>query len=171
MPPQTLPPLAIIGLGYVGLPLAVEFGKIRPVIGFDINTARVAELQSGRDHTLECSAEELAQATQLRYTADAAELAQAQIYIVTVPTPVDTAKRPDLSPLVKASTIRVAEAAKVIENTQRDVNIALMNELSLIFSKLGIDTLQVLEAAGTKWNFLPFLRGDSSLGWGEYGVV
>ena len=253
--PQAPVSLAIIGLGYVGLPLAVEFGKIRPVIGFDINAARVAELQSGRDHTLECSAEELAQATQLRYTAEAAELAQAQIFIVTVPTPVDAAKRPDLSPLVKASTtvgrvlkagdiviyestvypgateevcvpvleresglaynvdfycgysperinpgdkqhrlpsikkvtsgstaavaevvdalyasiitagthkassIRVAEAAKVIENTQRDVNIALMNELSLIFSKLGIDTLQVLEAAGTKWNFLPFRPG------------
>jgi len=248
-------PLAIIGLGYVGLPLAVEFGKHRPVIGFDINPARIAELQSGQDHTLETTPEELAAATQLRYTADPAELKQAQVFIVTVPTPVDAANRPDLTPLVKASatvgaalkagdiviyestvypgateevcvpvlehhsglefnrdffcgysperinpgdkehrlptikkvtsgstpavagevdalyaqiitagthkasSIKVAEAAKVIENTQRDVNIALMNELSLIFHKLGIDTLEVLQAAGTKWNFLPFRPG------------
>jgi UDP-N-acetyl-D-glucosamine/UDP-N-acetyl-D-galactosamine dehydrogenase len=247
--------LAIIGLGYVGLPLAVEFGKQRPVIGFDINPKRVAELQSGEDHTLECSRSELKAATQLRYTARPADLEQAQVYIVTVPTPVDQANRPDMTPLVKASetvgkalktgdiviyestvypgateevcvpvlervsglkfnrdffcgysperinpgdkdhrlpsikkitsgstpevaeavnalyaaivtagthkasSIRVAEAAKVIENTQRDVNIALMNELSLICHRLGIDTLEVLQAAGTKWNFLPFRPG------------
>jgi UDP-N-acetyl-D-galactosamine dehydrogenase len=247
--------IAIIGLGYVGLPLAVEFGKKRPVIGFDINPTRIAELQAGHDHTLECGAEELEQATHLRYSANPLDLQQAQVFIVTVPTPVDTANRPDLAPLVKASStvgqalkngdvviyestvypgateevcvpvlekhsgltfnqeffcgysperinpgdkvrrltnikkitsgstteaaqavdalyqeiviagthlatsIKVAEAAKVIENTQRDLNIALMNELSLIFHKLGIDTLEVLEAAGTKWNFLPFRPG------------
>jgi UDP-N-acetyl-D-galactosamine dehydrogenase len=247
--------LAIIGLGYVGLPLAVEFGKQRPVIGFDINPKRIAELQAGQDHTLECSHQELAAATHLRYSSTAQDLQQAQVYIVTVPTPVDQANRPDMTPLVKASTtvgqalkkgdvviyestvypgateevcvplleqysglkfnldffcgysperinpgdkehrlpsikkvtsgstpevaeqvdrlyqqiiiagthkassIKVAEAAKVIENTQRDVNIALMNELSLIFHKLGIDTLEVLQAAGTKWNFLPFRPG------------
>jgi UDP-N-acetyl-D-galactosamine dehydrogenase len=247
--------LAIIGLGYVGLPLAVEFGKRRPVIGFDINPRRVAELQSGRDHTLECSSSELREAKQLRYSSQPADLEDAQVYIVTVPTPVDQANRPDVRPLVKASetvgkalkkgdivvyestvypgateevcvpvlertsglqfnvdffcgysperinpgdkehrlphikkvtsgstpevaeavnalyaqiitagthkasSIKVAEAAKVIENTQRDVNIALMNELSLIFHRLGIDTLEVLQAAGTKWNFLPFRPG------------
>ena len=247
--------LAIIGLGYVGLPLAVEFGKRRPVIGFDINPKRVAELQAGEDHTLECSRSELKEAGQLRYSCAPADLKQAQVYIVTVPTPVDQANRPDMTPLVKASetvgkalkkgdiviyestvypgateevcvpvlervsglkynadffcgysperinpgdkehrlpsikkvtsgstpevadavnalyaqiitagthkasSIKVAEAAKVIENTQRDVNIALMNELSLIFHKLGIDTLEVLQAAGTKWNFLPFRPG------------
>ena len=247
--------IAIIGLGYVGLPLAVEFGKHRATLGFDINQARIHELQSGQDHTLECSPEELHSATHLRYSANAADLQAAQIYIVTVPTPVDQANRPDMTPLVKASEtvgkvlkagdiviyestvypgateevcvpvlekfsglkfnqdffggysperinpgdkehrlpsilkvtsgstpavaeevdqlykqiitagtykascIRVAEAAKVIENTQRDVNIALMNELSLIFRKLGIDTLEVLQAAGTKWNFLPFRPG------------
>ena len=255
MPPFPNLNLAIIGLGYVGLPLAVEFGKLRPVIGFDINPARVAELQSGQDHTLECSPDELRQATHLRYSADAADLKTAQVFIVTVPTPVDTANRPDMTPLIKASatvgralkkgdvviyestvypgateevcvpvleqhsglkynhdffcgysperinpgdkehrlptikkvtsgstpavadvvdalyaqiitagthkasSIKVAEAAKVIENTQRDLNIALMNELSLIFHKLGIDTLEVLQAAGTKWNFLPFRPG------------
>jgi UDP-N-acetyl-D-galactosamine dehydrogenase len=247
--------LAIIGLGYVGLPLAVEFGKKRPVIGFDINPKRVAELASGEDHTLECSHGELNEAKHLRYTSTAADLQQAQVFIVTVPTPVDQANRPDMRPLVgasetvgkslkkgdvviyestvypgateevcvpvlerasglkfntdffcgysperinpgdkehrlpairkitsgstpavadgvnalyaqiitagthKASSIRVAEAAKVIENTQRDVNIALMNELSLIFHRLGIDTMEVLQAAGTKWNFLPFRPG------------
>jgi UDP-N-acetyl-D-galactosamine dehydrogenase len=247
--------IAIIGLGYVGLPLAVEFGKKRKVLGFDINAARIEELQSGQDHTLECSPEELKRALQLQYTHSAEDLRAAQVYIVTVPTPVDKANRPDMSPLVKASqtvarvlkrgdvviyestvypgateevcvpvleaasglkfnvdfycgysperinpgdkehrlptikkvtsgstpgvadavdalyaqiitagthkagSIKVAEAAKVIENTQRDVNIALMNELSLIFNKLGIDTLEVLEAAGTKWNFLPFRPG------------
>lgn len=247
--------IAIVGLGYVGLPLAVEFGKIRPVIGFDINPSRVAELKSGQDHTLECSAEELAQAKHLRFSANIEQLSDAQVYIVTVPTPVDNANRPDMSPLVKASktigqilkkgdvvvyestvypgateevcvpileqesglifnrdffcgysperinpgdkehrlptikkvtsgstpevatavnemyaqiitagthqasSIKVAEAAKVIENTQRDLNIALMNELSLIFNKLGIDTIEVLQAAGTKWNFLPFRPG------------
>lgn len=247
--------IAVIGLGYVGLPLAVEFGKIRQVIGFDINPKRVSELQRGRDATLECSFEELMEAKNLTYSCNTQELKQAQIFIVTVPTPVDRANRPDLSPLVKASetvggalkvgdiviyestvypgateeicvpilenssglkfnkdffcgysperinpgdkehrlptirkitsgstaavadeiddlyasiitagthktsSIRVAEAAKVIENTQRDVNIALMNELSLIFNKLGIDTLEVLQAAETKWNFLPFRPG------------
>lgn len=247
--------IAIIGLGYVGLPLAVEFGKQRAVIGFDINPKRVAELQAGHDQTLECNAQELAEAKHLRYSCDLAELQAASVFIVTVPTPVDQANRPDLTPLIKASetvgkalkagdivvyestvypgateevcvpvlekcsglkfnqdffcgysperinpgdkintltkikkitsgstpdvaelvdklyaeiitagtykasSIRVAEAAKVIENTQRDVNIALMNELSLIFHKLGIDTLEVLQAAGTKWNFLPFRPG------------
>jgi len=247
--------IAVIGLGYVGLPLAVEFGKVRSVIGFDINAQRITELRGGNDHTLECSPEELAQASHLRYSAKAADLHTAVIYIVTVPTPVDQANRPDMTPLVKASetvskvlkagdlviyestvypgateevcvpvlekfsgltfnqdffcgysperinpgdkehrlptikkvtsgstpaiaeevdqlykliisagthkasSIKVAEAAKVIENTQRDVNIALMNELSLIFHKLGIDTMEVLQAAGTKWNFLPFRPG------------
>ncbi len=247
--------IAIIGLGYVGLPLAVEFGKVRPVIGFDINAKRVEELQSGQDHTLECSSEELTLAGQLRYSCNRQDLKEAEVFIVTVPTPVDQANRPDMTPLVKASetvskalkagdiviyestvypgateevcvpvlekfsglkfnrdffcgysperinpgdkehrlptikkvtsgstpaiaeevnqlykeiitagthkasSIKVAEAAKVIENTQRDVNIALMNELSLIFHKLGIDTLEVLQAAGTKWNFLPFRPG------------
>lgn len=247
--------IAVIGLGYVGLPLAVEFGKVRPVIGFDINPTRVAELQQGQDHTQECSAEELMQAQHLRYSCSLQDLQQAQVFIVTVPTPVDNANRPDMTPLVrasetvgkalkrgdvviyestvypgateevcvpviervsglkyntdfycgysperinpgdkqhrlpmikkvtsgstpavadavdalyaqiitagthKASSIRVAEAAKVIENTQRDLNIALMNELSLIFHKLGIDTHEVLAAARTKWNFLPFTPG------------
>ncbi|WP_298050843.1 Vi polysaccharide biosynthesis UDP-N-acetylglucosamine C-6 dehydrogenase TviB [uncultured Paenalcaligenes sp.] len=247
--------LAVIGLGYVGLPLAVEFGKKRDVLGFDINPRRIAELSSGVDNTLEVEPEELKTAAQLRYTSDASELAQANVYIVTVPTPIDEYKRPDLTPLIRASetigkvlkrgdiviyestvypgateedcvpvlervsglrfnedffagysperinpgdkvhrlpsirkvtsgstpeiadvvdalyseiitagthkaaSIRVAEAAKVIENTQRDVNIALINELTLIFNKLGIDTLDVLEAAGTKWNFLPFRPG------------
>ena len=247
--------IAIIGLGYVGLPLAVEFGKVRPVIGFDINAKRVEALQGGQDHTLECSSQELAEAKYLRYSCNAQDMQQVQIFIVTVPTPVDHANRPDMTPLVKASetvgkvlkagdiviyestvypgateevcvpllekfsglkfnqdffcgysperinpgdkehrlptikkvtsgstpaiaeevdqlykqiitagthrasSIKVAEAAKVIENTQRDVNIALMNELSLIFHKLGIDTLEVLHAAGTKWNFLPFRPG------------
>lgn len=247
--------LAVIGLGYVGLPLAVEFGKKRDVLGFDINARRIAELNSGIDNTLEVESEELQQATQLRYTNDVSELANANVYIVTVPTPIDEYKRPDLTPLIRASetigkvlkrgdiviyestvypgateedcvpvlerlsglrfnedffagysperinpgdkvhrlpsirkvtagstpeiadliddlyaeiitagthkapSIRVAEAAKVIENTQRDVNIALINELTLIFNKLGIDTLDVLEAAGTKWNFLPFRPG------------
>jgi UDP-N-acetyl-D-galactosamine dehydrogenase len=247
--------IAIVGLGYVGLPLAVEFGKRRTTIGFDINPCRIEELRSGQDHTLECSPEELAAAAHLHFTADTEELKRAQIFVVTVPTPVDQAKRPDMSPLIKASTtvgqvlkpgdiviyestvypgateevcvpvleqysglkfnqdsfcgysperinpgdkahrlpnimkvtsgstqevaeqvdelyrqivtagthkassIKVAEAAKVIENTQSDLNIALMNELSLIFHKLGIDTLEVLQAAGTKWNFLPFRPG------------
>ncbi|AZV95626.1 Vi polysaccharide biosynthesis protein VipA/TviB [Bordetella sp. J329] len=247
--------LAVVGLGYVGLPLAVEFGKKRPVIGFDINAARIAELKQGKDHTLEVSDAELAEAAQLRFSADKSELAQANVYIVTVPTPIDDYKRPDLTPLIKASetiggvlkrgdiviyestvypgateedcvpvlervsglkfgtdfhagysperinpgdkqhrvstikkvtsgsnpevaelvdqlygsiivagthkapSIRVAEAAKVIENTQRDVNIALINELALIFNRMGIDTEAVLQAAGTKWNFLPFRPG------------
>ena len=247
--------IAVIGLGYVGLPLAVEFGKQRPVLGFDINQARVAELQGGTDHTLECSPEQLQAAAQLCYSCQAEDLKDCQVFIVTVPTPVDGANRPDLTPLVKASqtvgralkrgdvviyestvypgateevcvpelermsglkfnqdffcgysperinpgdkvntlttitkitsgstpevadavdalyrqiitagthkasSLKVAEAAKVIENTQRDLNIALVNELSVIFARLGIDTLDVLEAAGSKWNFLPFRPG------------
>lgn len=247
--------LAIVGLGYVGLPLAVEFGKVRPVIGFDINARRIAELQAGRDLTLETNAEELAAARGLQLTADAARLAEANCYIITVPTPIDAHKRPDLSPLIGASTtvgrylkagdiviyestvypgctedncvpvleaqsglrfnvdffvgysperinpgdklhrlptikkvtagstpaiaevvdalyrqvvtagthraasIKVAEAAKVIENTQRDLNIALVNELAVIFNRMGIDTEAVLQAAGSKWNFLPFRPG------------
>jgi len=247
--------IAIIGLGYVGLPLAVEFGKVRNVIGFDIDPLRIVELQAGQDRTLECSSSELQDARYLRYSSQVDDLKAAQIFIVTVPTPIDRANRPDLVPLVKASetlgkvlkpgaiviyestvypgateevcvpvlekfsgmkfnedfycgysperinpgdkehrlttikkitsgstpavadivdalyaqiinvgthrasSIKVAEAAKVIENTQRDVNIALMNELSLIFHKLGIDTLEVLQAAGSKWNFLPFKPG------------
>ena len=256
--------IAIIGLGYVGLPLAVEFGKKRPVIGFDINQQRIEELISGIDYTHECTTEELEEANQLSFTSDSDHLERAQIFIVTVPTPVDSANRPDLTPLIKASetvgkvlkvgdiviyestvypgateevcvpvlakfsglafnkdfycgysperinpgdknhrlpsirkvtsgstaevskwvdrlyaeiitagtymasSIKVAEAAKVIENTQRDVNIALMNELSLIFHKLGIDTLEVLEAAETKWNFLPGLVGGHCIGVDPY---
>lgn len=240
--------LAVIGLGYVGLPLAVEFGKKRTVIGFDINQKRVTELENGQDHTLEVSSEELKQATQLTYTASPDDLVAANVYIVTVPTPIDEHKRPDLTPLIKASetigktlkkgdvviyestvypgateedcvpvlervsglvfnqdfyagysperinpgdkehrvtnikkvtagstpeiadlvdelyneiitvgthkasSIKVAEAAKVIENTQRDLNIALINELAMIFNRMGIDTEAVLRAAGSKWN-------------------
>ncbi len=247
--------IAIIGLGYVGLPLAVEFGKKVPVVGFDIHQKRIDELTSGHDHTLEVSPEELAQAAQLSYTANLEDLKDCNFFIVTVPTPIDEFKQPDLTPLVKACTsigqvlnagdivvyestvypgateevcipvlekvsglifnqdfyagysperinpgdklhrvsnilkvtsgstpevaefvdqvyklvieagthkaesIKVAEAAKVIENTQRDVNIALINELALIFNKMGIDTESVLKAAGTKWNFLPFRPG------------
>lgn len=247
--------IAIIGLGYVGLPLAVEFGKQLPVVGFDIQQKRIQELQSGHDHTLEVSSEELKQATQLTYSANLDDLRSCNFFIVTVPTPIDEFKQPDLTPLIKASTsigkvlkkgdvvvyestvypgateeacipvleqvsglkfnqdffagysperinpgdklhrvtnilkvtpgstpdvadfvdavyqlivtagthkapsIKVAEAAKVIENTQRDVNIALINELAVIFNKLGIDTEAVLQAAGTKWNFLPFRPG------------
>lgn len=248
-------PIAIIGLGYVGLPLAVEFGKKRQVIGFDINAKRIAELQSGRDHTLETTPEQLKAAAQLVFTSHADDLRDCAIYIVTVPTPIDNVNRPDLTPLIRASetvgkvmpagaivifestvypgateevcvpvlerisgkkfnvdffcgysperinpgdkvntltkikkitsgstpevadvvdaiynqiitagthkapSLKVAEAAKVIENTQRDLNIALVNELSVIFERLGIDTLDVLEAAGSKWNFLPFRPG------------
>ncbi|ENU95205.1 hypothetical protein F970_02092 [Acinetobacter sp. CIP 102082] len=247
--------IAIIGLGYVGLPLAVEFGKQLPVVGFDIQQKRIQELQSGQDHTLEVSSEELKQATHLSYSANLDDLRSCNFFIVTVPTPIDEFKQPDLTPLIKASTsigkvlkkgdivvyestvypgateeacipvleqvsglkfnqdffagysperinpgdklhrvtnilkvtsgstpevadfvdavyqlivtagthkapsIKVAEAAKVIENTQRDVNIALINELAVIFNKLGIDTEAVLQAAGTKWNFLPFRPG------------
>ena len=247
--------IAVIGLGYVGLPLAVEFGKHFPTVGFDINKARIAELQAGKDSSLEVEPAELAQATHLSVTADPTALESCNVYIVTVPTPIDQYKRPDLRPLIgashtvgktlhkgdiviyestvypgcteedcvpvleresglkfnqdffagysperinpgdkehrvttikkvtsgstpeaadfvdalylriitagthKASSIRVAEAAKVIENTQRDVNIALINELALLFNRLGIDTLEVLEAAGSKWNFLPFRPG------------
>lgn len=247
--------IAIIGLGYVGLPLAVEFGKHRKTIGFDINAPRIAELQSGHDRTREVEPAELAEAMQLTYTADLEDIRGVQVYIVTVPTPIDAHKCPDLTPLIKASeavgqvlkkgdiviyestvypgateedcvpvlervsglnynedfycgysperinpgdkqhrlttimkvtagstpeaadaidalyasivtagthkaeSIRVAEAAKVIENTQRDLNIALVNELAMIFNKMGIDTEAVLKAAGTKWNFLPFRPG------------
>ena len=247
--------IAIIGLGYVGLPLAVEFGKQLPVVGFDIHQKRIQELQSGQDHTLEVSSEELKQAIHLSYSANLDDLRSCNFFIVTVPTPIDEFKQPDLTPLIKASTsigkvlkkgdvvvyestvypgateeacipvleqvsglkfnqdffagysperinpgdklhrvtnilkvtsgstpevadfvdavyqlivtagthkapsIKVAEAAKVIENTQRDVNIALINELAVIFNKLGIDTEAVLQAAGTKWNFLPFRPG------------
>lgn len=247
--------IAIIGLGYVGLPLAVEFGKQVPVVGFDIHQKRIDELKSGQDHTLEVSPEELKQAHGLSYTSNLEDLKTCSFFIVTVPTPIDQYKQPDLSPLIKASTsigkilkkgdivvyestvypgateevcipelervsglkfnqdffagysperinpgdklhrvtnilkitsgstpevaefvdqvynliieagthkaasIKVAEAAKVIENTQRDVNIALINELALIFNKMGIDTEEVLKAAGTKWNFLPFRPG------------
>jgi UDP-N-acetyl-D-galactosamine dehydrogenase len=247
--------IAIIGLGYVGLPLAVEFGKSRNVIGFDINAARIKELQSGKDHTLECTSEQLKNAAHLTYTCDLQGVEDCQIFIVTVPTPVDTANRPDMTPLIKASetvgkvlklgdiviyestvypgateevcvpvlekvsglkfnqdfycgysperinpgdkvntlttikkitsgstpavaeevdtlykeiiaagtykasSLKVAEAAKVIENSQRDLNIAFVNELSVIFERIGIDTLEVLEAAGSKWNFLPFRPG------------
>ena len=247
--------IAVIGLGYVGLPLAVEFGKKVPVVGFDIYQKRIDELKSGQDHTLEVSPEELKQANQLSYSADLEDLKSCNFFIVTVPTPIDEFKQPDLTPLVKASTsigqvlkkgdvvvyestvypgateetcipvleqvsgltfnqdffagysperinpgdklhrvinilkitsgstpevaefvdqvykliieagthkaasIKVAEAAKVIENIQRDVNIALINELAVIFNKMGIDTEAVLQAAGTKWNFLPFRPG------------
>ena len=247
--------IAVIGLGYVGLPLAVEFGKKYQTLGFDINQARISELNNGSDSTLEVSDEELAATTNLNYSCQPEDLRSANVYIVTVPTPIDQHKQPDLTPLIKASemlgkivskddiiiyestvypgateeacipvvekvsglvfnkdfyagysperinpgdkehrvtnilkvtsgstpeiativddlyrsiitagthkasSIKVAEAAKVIENTQRDVNIALINELSIIFNKLGIDTLEVLEAAGTKWNFLPFRPG------------
>lgn len=247
--------IALIGLGYVGLPLAVEFGKKYETIGFDINKARVDELKRGEDSTLEVEPQELALASQLSFTTDPEDIRDCTIFIVTVPTPIDQHKRPDLTPLerssstigkllkqgdiviyestvypgateevcvpileaesglvfnqdffcgysperinpgdkehrvttikkvtsgstpeiadkvdalyrsiitagtLKASSIKVAEAAKVIENTQRDVNIALINELALIFNKLSIDTEEVLKAAGTKWNFLPFRPG------------
>jgi len=247
--------IAIIGLGYVGLPLAVEFGKKNNVVGFDINQLRIEELREGNDATLEVEPEELLQAKMLSYTANPEDLSDCNIFIVTVPTPIDEHKRPDLTPLQKssetigkilkpndiviyestvypgateencvpilercsglmfnkdfycgysperinpgdkkhristikkvtsgstpkvaekvdalyktiitagtyrASSIKVAEAAKVIENTQRDVNIALINELALIFNRLGIDTEEVLKAAGSKWNFLPFRPG------------
>ncbi len=255
--------IAIVGLGYVGLPLAVEFGKRYPTVGFDIRPARIAELERGEDSTLEVEPELLAEAKQLSFTHELQGIADANVYIVTVPTPIDRAKRPDLTPLErasesigrvlrpgdvvvyestvypgcteevcvpilervsglayeagpnssekgrfgvgysperinpgdkahrvtsikkvtsgsspetaafvdalyasvitagthKASSLKVAEAAKVIENTQRDLNIALVNDLAMLFHRLGIDTLDVLEAAGTKWNFLPFRPG------------
>ncbi len=247
--------LSIVGLGYVGLPLAVEFGRKRPVVGFDINQRRIYELKAGNDFTLETTQEELAAAKYLSYTTNLDDLHGCNCYIVTVPTPIDEYKRPNLTPLIKASetvgkvlkkgdiviyestvypgcteedcvpvlekhsglkfnqdfycgysperinpgdkehrvttikkvtagstpeiadlvdalyneiitvgthkadSIKVAEAAKVIENTQRDLNIALINELALIFNKMGIDTEAVLKAAGSKWNFLPFRPG------------
>ena len=247
--------IAVIGLGYVGLPLAIEFGKNLPVVGFDINATRIDQLRAGTDLTRETNAEEMAEARHLTFATDPAAISQCNFYIVTVPTPIDLHKRPDLTPLLKASetvgrvlkhgdivvyestvypgateedcvpvlerqsglrfnvdffvgysperinpgdkqhrlttirkitagstpeiadrvnavyasiitagtyqaeSIRVAEAAKVIENTQRDLNIALINELAIIFNKMGIDTEAVLKAAGTKWNFLPFRPG------------
>lgn len=247
--------IAVIGLGYVGLPLAVELGRHRSVLGFDINPRRIEDLQAGKDGTLEVSFDQLAAARHLSFSHDPEELQDCQIFIITVPTPVDNANRPDMTPLVsasrtvgnalkvgdlviyestvfpgateevcvpelerashltfnkdffcgysperinpgdkvntlttikkitsgstpeaaeavdklygsivkagtwKASSIKVAEAAKVIENTQRDLNIAFVNELSVIFERMGIDTLEVLEAAGSKWNFLPFRPG------------
>jgi len=247
--------IAVIGLGYVGLPLAAEFGKALPTVGFDLNAERIAELEAGHDRTLEVAADALAESKHLSYTTDGEALRGCNVYIVAVPTPVDAAKTPDLTPLVKASetvgavlskgdvvvyestvypgateevavpilerlsgftfnreftvgysperinpgdhkhrlpdivkvtsgstpeaatfiddlyakiiragthkapSIKVAEAAKVIENTQRDLNIALINELAIIFDRVGIDTLDVLEAAGTKWNFLRFYPG------------
>lgn len=247
--------LAIIGLGYVGLPLAVEFGRNRPIVGFDINQHRIDELKAGKDFTLETTLDELAAAKHLTYTAKSDDLRSCNCYIVTVPTPIDEYKRPDLTPLIRASetvgkvlkngdiviyestvypgcteedcvpvlekhsglafnkdffcgysperinpgdkehrvtaikkitsgstpevadlvdalynqiisagthkaeSIKVAEAAKVIENTQRDLNIALINELAIIFNKIGIDTEAVLKASGSKWNFLPFRPG------------
>ncbi len=247
--------IAIIGLGYVGLPLAVEFGKFRQVLGFDINSTRINELRSGKDNTLEVNQEDLNEAKNLAFSDDEKELEACNIFILTVPTPIDSANRPDLSPLIKASemvgkaiqagaivvyestvypgcteevcvpilekysglkfnegffcgysperinpgdkvntltkikkitsgstpeiaevvdklyggiiqagtwkasSLKVAEAAKVIENSQRDLNIAFVNELSVIFERLGIDTIEVLEAAGSKWNFLPFRPG------------
>lgn len=247
--------IAVIGLGYVGLPLAVEFGKLFPTVGFDIKPERLQEIREGRDSTREVSANEFRAAVHLSVTSEPKDLAGCNVYVVTVPTPIDTAKRPDLKPLERASdtvgqvlkpgdlviyestvypgateevcvpilervseltfnqdffvgysperinpgdverrlpnivkvtsgstpeaadrvdalyqaiipagtykaeSIRVAEAAKVIENTQRDLNIGLMNELAIIFNKLGIDTEAVLKAAGTKWNFLPFRPG------------
>ena len=247
--------IAVIGLGYVGLPLAVEFGKKRPTLGFDINESRICELLNGDDSTLEVSEHDLSEANHLTFSSDDMDLNSCHIFIVTVPTPIDSVNRPDLTPIVKASetvgkhlnkgdlviyestvypgcteevcvpileqvsglifnqdfhcgysperinpgdkvntltkikkitsgstveasrqvddlyssiitagtfeasSIKVAEAAKVIENTQRDLNIALVNELSVIFGRLEIDTLDVLEAAGSKWNFLPFRPG------------
>ena len=247
--------IAIVGLGYVGLPLAVEFGKRYDTVGFDINTNRINELRAGKDVTLEVDAFELAEASRLRFSNVPEDLRDCNVCIVTVPTPIDLAKRPDLTPLIrasealgrvlrpgtivvyestvypgcteevcvpilervsglvynvdffvgysperinpgdkqhrvtsilkvtsgstpevadfvddlygsiitagthKASSLKVAEAAKVIENTQRDLNIALVNDLAKLFNKLGIDTLEVLQAAGTKWNFLPFRPG------------
>jgi len=247
--------IAVVGLGYVGLPLAVEFGRIRSVVGFDINQQRIDALRRGEDSTLETDAEELAAARHLRFSTDPTDIENCNLYIVTVPTPIDAHRRPDLTPLIKASetvgkvlkrgdivvyestvypgateedcvpvlerwsglkynrdffcgysperinpgdkehrlpsirkvtsgstpevadlldrlyasiitagtykaeSISVAEAAKVIENTQRDLNIALINELAIIFNRMGIDTEAVLNAAGTKWNFLPFRPG------------
>ncbi len=262
--------IAIIGLGYVGLPLAVAFGKHYPTIGYDINAKRVHALNAGHDSTRETSADELAQAHLLTCTAEPEQIASANIYIITVPTPIDHSKNPDLTPVIsateqvahylkkgdiviyestvypgateevcvpvlehgsglvfnqdfycgysperinpgdkerhlttilkvtsgstpeiadrvdalyqsiitagtyKASSIKVAEAAKVIENTQRDINIALVNELALIFNRVGIDTEEVLKAAGTKWNFLPFrpgLVGGHCIGVDPYYLV
>ncbi|MEH6503412.1 MAG: nucleotide sugar dehydrogenase [Cycloclasticus sp.] len=262
--------IAVIGLGYVGLPLAVEFAKQYPTIGFDIDKERVAALNEGKDDTLEVSVDELVKAKRLRFTTNSADIGRANIYIITVPTPIDNGNNPNLTPIkeatktvaaslckgdiviyestvypgateevcvpileelsgmtfnqeffcgysperinpgdkqrslrsitkvtsgstpeianivdglyksiitagtFKVSSIRVAEASKVIENTQRDVNIALVNELALIFNRIGIDTQEVLEAAATKWNFLPFkpgLVGGHCIGIDPYYLV
>ena len=172
--------LAVIGLGYVGLPLAVEFGRKRPVVGFDINQRRLDELRTGNDFTLEITQAELESAKHLSYTNNVDDLRDCNYFIVTVPTPIDEYKRPDLATLMNASetigtvlksgdivtagthpaeSIKIAEAAKVIENIQRDVNITLINELAIIFNKMGIDTEAVLKGAGSKWNYLPFRPG------------
>src|SRR5206468_63398 len=160
---------AVIGLGYVGLPVALALArKCEPVIGFDISQRRIAALRKGHDMTGEVTRTALRE-TQLRLTDDPEELAEASFLVVTVPTPIDAGEDAETlervaavygliveAGLYRASSIEVAEAAKVIENTQRDLNIALMNELAIIFDRLGIPTKEVLEAAGTKWNFLPF---------------
>src|SRR5205809_313234 len=160
--------IGVVGLGYVGLPLAVEFGKQYETIGFDVNPKRVAQLRRGRDLTLEVTAGELKAAKRVSFTTELERLKRCQVFIVTV----TSGSTPEVAEFVdelygsivtagthKTSSIRVAEAAKVIENTQRDVNIALINELALIFNRLGIDTEEVLNAAGSKWNFLPFRPG------------
>lgn len=247
--------IAVVSLGYVGLPLAVEFGKVRPVQGFDVNDVHIADLRAGQDNTLEITSEDLANAIQLEYSSDPSKLTDCDIFIVTVPTPIDSTNRPDFTYIIKASetvgktmkagaiviyestvspgcteelcipileresglkfnegffcgyspermppgdkantlttikkitsgstpevadavdelyksiikagtwkasSLKVAEAAKVIENSQRDLNIAFVNEFSVIFDRLGIDPIEVLEAAGSKWNFLPFRLG------------
>src|SRR6266704_3327085 len=160
--------IAVVGLGYVGLPLAIEFGKRYRTIGYDVSEAKLAHYRRHSDPTGEVGSADFAAATRLAVSADANALADADIRIVAVPPPVDVATLDTLAALYasiitagvhRAASIKVAEAAKVIENTQRDLNIALMNELSLIFGRIGIDTLEVLQAAGTKWNFLPFRPG------------
>src|SRR6266702_3370583 len=207
---QQVGSVAVVGLGYVGLPLAVAFGKHRPTVGYDLSREKIENLQRRVDATGELSATELEEARFLRITQDPVELGHAEFIIVAVPTPINAARQPDLGPLESASvtvgrhlkpgatvvyestvypgateevcvpilekladlyasvvsagvyrapSIRVAEAAKVIENTQRDLNIAFVNELAIIFDKLGLDTAEVLNAAGTKWNFLPFRPG------------
>ena len=178
--------IGVIGLGYVGLPLAIEFSYQFPVIGFDINANRILDLNSGVDSTNEVEIANLKKANNIIFTSDADTLQDCNFYIVTVPTPINKNNRPDLGPLInasnliatvlkkgdvvvyestvypgahKAESIKVAEAAKVIENTQRDLNIALINELAMIFNLMEIDTESVLRAAETKWNFLPFRPG------------
>src|SRR5207253_459279 len=166
--------VAVVGLGYVGLPVAVAFGRERPTLGYDLSKKRIENLRHHVDATGEVATAELLEARNLRASGYPADLAQADFIIVAVPTPINAARQPDLSPLesasetvgrymkpgvYRASSIRVAEAAKVIENTQRDINIAFVNELAIIFERMGLDTNEVLKAAGTKWNFLPFKPG------------